>query len=201
MSCSPFDLRDYFFGELPDEERRQVDLHSKNCATCREELDRLRATQAVLLTVADEEIPQRIGFISDRVYEPSRILRWWRAFWGSAPRLGFASAAMLSVAIVVSGTHRPPSGPAGESPAPLAAAEIANLRADFSRQLNEAVEKAVAQSDARHEQRTAQLLATAAKQFEAERKADKEAISQSFAILDRYARRDYRAAMFPDGSR
>ena len=98
MSCSPFDLRDYFFGELPEEGRRQVDLHTRSCAACREELNQLRSTQAVLLSVPDEEIPQRIGFVSDRVYEPSAVLRWWRAFWGSAPRLGFASAAVLSAA-------------------------------------------------------------------------------------------------------
>jgi hypothetical protein len=164
---------------------------------CREELGRLRETQAALLTFADEEIPQRIGFISDRVYEPSRVLRWWQAFWGSAPRLGFASAAMLSVAILVSATHRP----APVSPPAAVSVDVARLQADFSRQLNEAVEKAVAESDARNERRTAQLLSAAAKRYEAERKADKEAISQSFAIFDKYARRDYRAAMFSDGSR
>jgi anti-sigma factor RsiW len=107
MSCSPFDLRDYFFEELAEEDRQQVDLHSRTCEKCREELSRLRSTQAALLAVADEEIPQRIGFISDRVYEPSRLRRWWGAFWESAPRLGFASAAMLSAAIIVSAMHRP----------------------------------------------------------------------------------------------
>ena len=63
--------------------------------------------------------------------------------------------------------------------------------------MNEAVEKAVAESDARHEQRTAELLTAAAKRFDAERKADMAAVSQSFAILEKYARRDYRAANFP----
>ena len=52
MSCSPFDLRDYFFGELPEEDRRQVDFHTKSCAACREELSRLRSTQAALLSRA-----------------------------------------------------------------------------------------------------------------------------------------------------
>src|SRR4029077_18726458 len=110
MSCSPFDLRDYFFGELAEEDRQQVELHSRSCLMCREELNRLRSTQAALLAVAEEEIPQGIGFVSDRVYEPSRLLRWWRGFWGSAPRLGFASAAMLAAAIIVAGGARPPVG-------------------------------------------------------------------------------------------
>jgi anti-sigma factor RsiW len=194
MSCSPFDLRDYFFGELPEDDRRQVDLHSRTCLTCREELNRLRSTQAALLAVADEEIPQRIGFVSDRVYEPSRFLRWWRGFWGSAPRLGFASAAMLSLAIVVSAMHRPPV----VIPPTAAPVDVVKLQADFSRQLNEAVQKAVVESDARHEERTAQLLAAAAKRFDAERKADMEQVSQSFAIIDRYVRREQRASILGD---
>lgn len=194
MSCSPFDLRDYFFGELPEEERRQVDFHTKGCAACREELGSLRSTQAVLLSVPDEEIPQRIGFVSDRVYEPSRLMRWWRAFWGSAPRLGFASAAMLSVAIIVSAMHRP-------TPVTPVTVDVVRLQADFSRKLNETVAKAVAESDARHERRTVELLAAATKRFDVERKADMAAVSQSFAIIEKFARRDYRAAMFPEGSR
>jgi anti-sigma factor RsiW len=190
MSCSPFDLRDYFFGELPENDRRQVELHSKGCPACREELDQLRSAQAVLLAVADEEIPQRIGFISDRVYEPSRLLRWWRAFWGSAPRLGFASAAMLSVALIVSASHRPPP-----PVSPAATVDVASLQADLSRQVHEAVLKAVAESDARQEQRTAELLSAAAKRFDAQRKADIQAVSEHIAIMDKYVRRDIRASI------
>jgi anti-sigma factor RsiW len=196
MSCSPFDLRDYFFGELPEEDRRQVDLHSRSCLTCREELNRLRSTQAALLAVADEEIPQRIGFISDRVYEPSRLRRWWGAFWESAPRLGFASAAMLSAAIIVSAMHRPA---VVTPPAPAGAVDVVKLQADFSRQLNEAVQKAVAESDARHEQRTAQLLTAAARRFDGERKSDIEQVSQRFAILEKYYRREMRASILGGG--
>jgi anti-sigma factor RsiW len=188
MSCSPFDLRDYFFGELAEEDRQQVELHSRSCLTCREELNRLRSMQAALLAVADEEIPQRIGFVSDRVYEPSLVRRWWRGFWGSAPRLGFAAAAMLSVAIIVSAMHRP------AVVTPPASVDIAKLQADFSRQLNESVQKAVAESDARHER----LLAAAARRFDLERKADIERVSQNFAILDKYVRRDVRASILGD---
>ncbi len=195
MSCSPFDLRDYVFGELPENDRRQMELHTRGCAVCREELDRLRSTQAVLLAVADEEIPQRIGFISDRVYEPSRLLRWWHAFWGSAPRLGFASAAMLSVALIVSAAHR--SAPV----APAPTVDVATLQADLSRQVREAVVRAVAESDARHERRTAELLSAVSKRFDAERKADKQAVSENFALMERYARRDYRAAILEGGPR
>src|SRR5689334_13729103 len=101
MSCSPFDLRDYFFQELSDPQQRQVEAHVKTCQPCREELERLNLTGAALLSLPDEEIPQRIAFVSDKVFEPSPLRRWLAAFWGSTARLGFASAAMLSTAIVV----------------------------------------------------------------------------------------------------
>ncbi len=194
MSCSPFDLRDYFFGELPEEGRRQVELHTKNCVACREELNSLRSTQAILLSVPDEEIPQRIGFVSDRVYEPSRLLRWWRAFWGSAPRLGFASAAMLSAAIIVSAMHRP-------VPVAPVSVDLPKLEADWSRRVNEAVEKAVAESDARHERRTAELLAATTRRFETQRRAERAADFERLVIADKYARLERRVAMFPEGSR
>ena len=99
MSCSPFDLRDYFLQELTAPERQQVDVHVKACGSCREELDRLQLTQAALFTLRDEEIPQRIAFVSDPIFEPSPVRRWFHAFWGSAARLGFASALALSASI------------------------------------------------------------------------------------------------------
>src|ERR1035438_9790460 len=106
MSCSPFDLRDYFLKELTDPQQHQVEAHVQDCSGCREELDRLRLTGAALCSWREEEIPQRIGFVSDPVFQRS----WWAAFWGSSARLGFASAAVLSVAILVLGlTHRAPA--------------------------------------------------------------------------------------------
>jgi hypothetical protein len=101
MSCSPFDLRDYFLHELAGPQQRQVEAHVKACASCREELDRLRITEAALRCMADEEIPQRIAFVSDKIFEPSPWRRWLAAFWNSGARLGFASAAMLSASLVV----------------------------------------------------------------------------------------------------
>src|ERR1019366_241677 len=53
MSCSPFDLRDYFLKELPDSERRQAEAHVRNCQPCLEELDRLRLTEAALFALRE----------------------------------------------------------------------------------------------------------------------------------------------------
>src|ERR1700682_3842862 len=101
MSCSPSDLRDYLFGELAEAERRQAELHLRSCSGCHDDLERLRTTHGTLLALRDEEVPQRIGFISDKVFEPSLARRAWLALWGSSARLGFASAAMLSAALLI----------------------------------------------------------------------------------------------------
>src|ERR1035438_9198470 len=77
MSCSPYDLKDYFLKELADGQQRQVEAHVQSCSGCRQELERLRLTGAALCSLPDEEIPQRIGFVSDPVFERSR----WAAFW------------------------------------------------------------------------------------------------------------------------
>jgi hypothetical protein len=73
-------------------------------------LDQLHLTQAALFSLRDEEIPQRIAFVSDPVFEPSGARRWWAAFWGSPARLGFAGAAMLSAALVFSASMRTTAG-------------------------------------------------------------------------------------------
>ena len=98
MSCSPFDLKEFFLKELADPQRRQVEAHVKSCEPCREELDRLQLTESALFSLRDEEIPQRIAFVSDPIFEPSPWRRFLTDFWGSTARLGFASAAMLSAA-------------------------------------------------------------------------------------------------------
>jgi hypothetical protein len=143
---------------LPENERRLTAVHVKTCANCREELDRLRGTEAALLALPDEEIPQRIGFISDPVFQPSALRRGWEVFWGSAARLGFASAAMLSIALVVFAVTRP----AQQVQAPAPAVDRAALEADVSQRLNDAVRKAVAAS----ETKTQALLAASEKQHE-----------------------------------
>lgn len=93
MSCPPFDLRDYLFEELGAGERAQVDSHLAGCAGCRQELERLRLTRAALLRLKDEEMPRRIAFVSDKVFEPSRAARWWAA----VPRFAFGAALLLAV--------------------------------------------------------------------------------------------------------
>jgi anti-sigma factor RsiW len=156
MSCSPFDLRDYFLKELPDSERRQVEAHVRNCQPCLEELDRLRLTEAALFALREEEIPRRIGFVSDQVFEPSPWRRWWAGLWGSTARLAFASAAMLSVAILVSALR--PVEQIAVRPGPPQIVKTVS-ETEIQSRIDTAVAKAVAQVDARQTEKTKQLVA------------------------------------------
>jgi hypothetical protein len=171
MSCPPFDLRDYFFKDLAENERRLTEVHVKTCAHCREELDRLRGTETALLTLPDEEIPQRIGFVSDAVFQPSAFRRGWAGLWSSAARLGFVSAAMLSTALMVFSLTRPAPRATAQVPA---VARIA-LETEVSKRVNDAVTiavvNAVAQSEARQARETQELLAASEKRHALETQA------------------------------
>src|SRR5258705_6410788 len=119
MSCSPFDLRDYLLQELDAPQQRQVEAHVKTCEACRDEAERLRMTESTLLALREEEIPQRIAFVSDKIFEPSLWRRGWSAFWGSTARLSFASAAMLSISLVVFALTRPVPAPVAKETVPI----------------------------------------------------------------------------------
>jgi len=159
MSCSPFDLRDYFLRELPDPERRQVEGHIRGCTACSQELDRLRLTQAALFSLRDEEVPQRIAFLSDKIFEPAAWRRAWAAFWGSSARLAFASAAMLSIALVVFALARPAASPQGRPAVALNTPPATVSPADLQKQIQAAVAQAVAVSEAREEKKLEQQVA------------------------------------------
>src|SRR5579862_1598690 len=102
MSCS-IDLKAYAVGELAPREKLAVEDHARACQNCREELDRLNLTRSALASLEDEEIPRRIAFVSDRVFEP----RWWQTMWHSGPAMGFASATLVAAAIFAHGFARP----------------------------------------------------------------------------------------------
>jgi anti-sigma factor RsiW len=178
MSCSPFDVRDYFLDELPNPRRLEVEAHVQHCQACREELDRLRLTRTALMTLGEEEMPRRIGFVSDQVFEPSPWRRGWAALWGSGARLGFASAAMLSVAILVSALMRPAPAPVTGTAAVVrdvrrdahnavtrdaVSREALNLGASASdavtiEEVDRRIRAAVSESEARQSRKTEQLV-------------------------------------------
>jgi anti-sigma factor RsiW len=148
-------LRDYVFDEqLPQDERRAMEEHLTTCGTCVMELDQLRLTATALRTLPDREIPQRIAFVSDQVFEPSA----WRRFWNSGARLGFASACVLAAALVVSAWHYRPateihtvvqSASASEIDAAVAKA-VAQVRAEDAQMIKAAVETSERKRDAEY---------------------------------------------------
>ncbi len=192
MNCLPDKVKDYFFGELEETERADVRAHLDQCRACREECDRLRLTQAALKSIPDEDPPRRTAFVSDKVFEPS----WWQRFWASAPRLGFASAALLALAIIVNAAWRP---------APVLAVDQraieARVSAEVQRRLQPAIQAAVSQAEARQERKTAEIVAAARKDFEFQQQADRVAIQDVLRQVERKLILANRLAYNADGGR
>jgi len=112
--------------------------------------ERVAATVAALRAVPYEEPPRRIAFVSDKVFEPT----WWQRLW-AAPRWGFASAAMLSGAIVFHAASRPAPVVVQNSPAPVVQAAAPSVDVDAL------IQKAVAETEKKGEARTLALVKAA----------------------------------------
>lgn len=89
------DIKAYALGELGESEKRSAASHLAGCGDCREELDQMQVTLRTLTMLRDEEMPRRIAFVSDKVFEP----RWWQRVFNPT----FASACVLAGAIVFHG--------------------------------------------------------------------------------------------------
>jgi anti-sigma factor RsiW len=195
MSCSPFDLKDYYFGELREQDRHAVDLHIAACQQCHEELSALGATQTALLTVREEEPPRRIAFVSDKVFEP----RWWQVLWTSGARLGFASAAMLSVAILVHGFE---TRPVAQRTEPIvahvqpAAVDESRIEAEVAKRL----EAVLLQSEQRQAARI-EKVAAQQKEMEFNHKADLVTLGENYSVLQRNIRNVQRGLMTASSER
>jgi len=121
MNCESFDWKGYALGELAANERREAEAHAATCEGCRGELAHVRLTVDTLSALREEEVPRRIAFVSDKVFEP----RWWDTFL----RPTFAAACVLAAAIVMHGYMTRP-----------AAMDAAAIQA----RINQAVVRAVA---------------------------------------------------------
>ena len=193
MNCSPFDLRDYFFGELNASDRRQVEVHLDGCASCREEMASLGVMRSALLTVRDEEPPRRIAFVSDKVFEP----RWWQV-WASGPRAGLASAALLAAAIFAHGLSSSPSTQplsAGQAPvAATAAIDRAAIDNEVQSRIDAAVRKASADLETRYESRLRQIVAEQRRELEFEHRANLVSMQEYADTLQKRMRMFQRAS-------
>jgi anti-sigma factor RsiW len=202
MSCEHQDLKAYLFGEADAEERRRIESHLGECANCREEWKRLQFTQSALRAIPDEEPPRRVAFVSDKVLAPS----WWDRFWNSTPRLGFASAAVLAIALLGHGVLTQPTvTPAGAAAAPQidTAAMEARITAEVDHRVAAAIEKASAQQQEQRIAEVAQLVRDAEKRITLQTRGDLVAIREGFEVLSKQLNVMYlaRADVFgPGGS-
>ncbi len=137
MSCESYDWKAYALGELESSARAEAEVHAAACPACREELAALRLTLDALSTLREEEIPSRIAFVSDQIFEPRWYQRALRALWTP----NFAAACVIAGAILVHAFHAPAADPAAASA-----------------QINAAVNKAVAAEEARHEEEVDRLV-------------------------------------------
>jgi anti-sigma factor RsiW len=128
MSCEQYDWKAYALGELERPARLEAESHHAACANCREELATVRLTLDALSTLREEEIPRRIAFVSDKVFEP----RWWQRVLNP----NFAAACVIAAAILVHAFVRP-SGP-----------DPAQTEALIQAQVNAAVSQAVSEKTA-----------------------------------------------------
>jgi anti-sigma factor RsiW len=103
MSCyspeSKPDWKAYVLRELNPDASREAEAHLATCSICHEEVATLRLTLDTLSTLREEEMPRRIAFVSDKVFEP----RWWQRVFSPS----FAAGLLVAGAIVVHGSMRP----------------------------------------------------------------------------------------------
>jgi len=168
------DWKAYVLGELDAHTRREAEAHAASCAACQEEAASLRITLDAMATLREEEMPRRIAFVSDKVFEP----KWWQVFL----RPSFAAAAVIAAAILVHAfvgpTAAPQVVPMTQTSAQIDAATLESrvsaevgkrveeqLRTSLNSALNAAVTKAVADARQRDEEHTAQMLAAAERRY------------------------------------
>jgi len=99
MNCESYDWKAYALGELDRPARTEAESHAATCASCRNELATLRLTLDTLSTLREEDMPRRIAFVSDKVFEP----RWWQRVFSP----NFAAACVIAGAILVHAFARP----------------------------------------------------------------------------------------------
>ena len=176
------DLKDYVFGELDAAGRRAVEAACAADPALREELARLQVTQSALFSLREEELPRRIAFVSDKVFEP----KWWQVWLNSGPRMAFASAALLAAAIVFHGTV-PVS-------APVAPVVAGMDQAAFEKRIAEEVTRvlpvALAQAEQRHRTQLASAIKEAEGKYQKLRQEDQMNMEASYSLF-----REKQAAM------
>lgn len=139
--------------------------------------ERAAATVAALRSLPYEEPPRRIAFVSDKVFEPT----WWQRFW-AVPKWGFASAAMLSGAILFHAVTRP--APIVQSAPAEAAQQVESAReANVDALVQAAVAKATVDLEKRYQSQTVQMVKAAEERMLIEHRQDMAAMDAGNQML------------------
>ena len=198
MNCAPFDLRDYFFGELNATEAKVIESHVANCEGCRTELDRLDVTRVAMLELPAEEVPRRISFVSDKVFEPSL----WQRFWQSGPKVGFASALLIFAGLLVNALPRQ-TAPAVQ---PLTATNYSSIidarvqekvQEEVAKRLPVALAQAVSSTQQQDTVRLTSAVALVEKKYKVQREEDMAAMQATLDVWQRKLSRMYLASYDP----
>jgi anti-sigma factor RsiW len=185
------DWKSYALGELDAEARREAELHAAACDACQEELAGLRVTLDALSTLREEEVPRRIAFVSDKVFEP----KWWQSFL----RPSFAAGAVVAAAILVHAFVRPPAPGSGSADSAAIEARVTaavlqgvqqrvatevdrRVAEQLSGAVDQAVTKAVAETQRRDDQRTVQLLTAAEQRYSETAEILNKQVTQIYAM-------------------
>lgn len=97
------DWKAYALGELNVHDREAAETHAAKCGPCREELAMLRLTLDSLSTLPEIEIPRRIAFVSDPVFEKPAAATVSAPWWQMLLNPNFAAAAVVALAILAHG--------------------------------------------------------------------------------------------------
>lgn len=208
MADSFHELEDYLFDELSPEERAAVEERLRTSSEAREEFERLKLTRQSLLALADEEIPRRVAFVSDKVFEPSPWLRWWRAAWEGAPRFALAmTPAVLALTAglwllkptvtVEQGRWQLAFGAPAANEAPAGQVQASDAPTFTEERVREVVRAALAESEQRQREALTQLVLEQSRRSNAECKAAVEELARNSEAAWKYTDKKIQNLLYP----
>lgn len=181
MDHPQIDLNAYALGEGTPAEREAAAQYLKNYLEAHEDFERLASTLTALQSIREEEIPRRIAFVSDPVFEPSL----WQRFWSSTPRLAFAGAALLAVAITAHGYLTKPV------PAQPIIQTASITQADIDTAVNKALQAVEARTEQRVRLEVQQAVAATEKRSAQEMQIMSVAMQENMTILRKQLNKMY----------
>ena len=185
MDHPEIDLNAHALGEGTPAEREAAAAHLAATPEAREDFERLQFALTALQSVREEEIPRRIAFVSDPVFEPSL----WQRFWSSTPRLTFAGAGLLAVAITAHGFLMRPV--IIQATAPVTQVSQADVDAAVQKAVSSAVQAVEARTDARVRQEVSLAVSQTEKRFTQEIQLMSATMQENETILRKQLNRMY----------